>query len=74
MRLTFRGSPSIDGPRAVNLNIYEGRRQMGFGGFTPTSTSSAFVVVGPGQYCSPHQRNESLVKRKGEAWWVHNLK
>jgi len=51
MRLTFRGSPSVDGPRAVNLNIYEGRRQLGFGGFAPTSTSSAFVVVGPRMYC-----------------------
>ena len=31
-------------PRVVNLNVYETRSRMNFGGFSPSSTSSSFVV------------------------------
>ena len=47
IRVTFRGdntSAAEEGPRAINLNIHETGAQMNFGGFSPRSTSSSFVV------------------------------
>jgi hypothetical protein len=49
VRVTFRGDDALaageqGAPRAVNLNVYETRSRMNFGGFSPSSTSSSFVV------------------------------
>jgi len=46
VKVTFSGdnTASEAGPRAVNLNVYETRQRMSFGGFSPSSTSSSFVV------------------------------
>ena len=47
IRVSFHGDDvfaAAEGPRAVNLNVYETNSRMSFGGLSPSSTSSSFVV------------------------------